>query len=176
MNPTSSHNAASRPTRDAHGLRIAIVTSAYHADICNAMARGACETFADAGGEPDSLIQVASPGAFELVVICAALAARADVDAVVAIGCVLTGETSHDRFLCDAVAHGLADISIRTGKAVAFGVLTCLTIEQARARAGGNKGNKGAEAMSAAIAATRTIQAIRTCESTHTVCAAGAKQ
>ncbi len=140
------------------------------------MAQGACEAFKDAGGEVDSLIHVAAPGAFEVVVICAALAARADVDAVVAIGCVLTGETSHDRFLCDAVAHGLTDVSIRTEKPVAFGVLTCLTLEQARARAGGSKGNKGAEAMRAAIAATRTVQAIRAGELKHSSCAAGGKR
>ena len=142
-------------------MRVGVVTSAYHAEICDALTQGACEAFKEAGGDCDTLIRVAAPGAFELVVISAALAARADVDAVVAIGCVLTGETSHDRFLCDAVAHGLAELSMRCGKPVGFGVLTCLTLEQARARAGGTKGNKGAEAMHAAIAATRTIQAIR---------------
>ncbi len=160
MKPLSPHAAASTPTIDASGLRIAVVTSEYHAEICHAMAKGASDTFYEAGGARDALIHVTAPGAFELVVISAALAAREEIDAVVALGCVLTGETSHDRFLCDAVAHGLADLSLRTGKPVGFGVLTCLTIQQARARAGGNKGNKGAEAMRAAIAATRTVQAI----------------
>lgn len=145
----------------ASGLRIAIVESQYHPEICTALATGAVDAFMNAGGDTQRILHVHAPGSYELVAIALALAERSDIDAVVAIGCVLTGETSHDRYICDAVAHGLVDVTIRTGKPVAFGVLTCITIEQARARAGGSKGNKGIEAMHAAIAATRTIQEIR---------------
>ena len=106
------------------------------------------------------LIVVDAPGAFELVALARALAMRTDMDAVVCLGCVLTGETTHDRYICDAVAHGFAEITARTGKPVAFGVLTCQTIEQAEARAGGAKGNKGAEAMSAALVAARAVARI----------------
>ena len=80
---------------------------------------------------------------------------------MVTLGCVLTGETTHDRYICDAVANGLARLSILTGTPAAFGVLTCQTIEQARERAGGAKGNKGVEAMHATINAARTIESIR---------------
>jgi 6,7-dimethyl-8-ribityllumazine synthase len=90
--------------------------------------------------------------------VAQALAARGDIDAVVALGCVLTGETSHDRYICDAVAHGLMQVALRHGTPVTFGVLTCVTIEQARARSGGTKGNKGAEAMDAAIDAALAIR------------------
>jgi 6,7-dimethyl-8-ribityllumazine synthase len=144
------------------GLRIAIVESQYHHEICTGLSTGAVDAFMNAGGDSQNIIHVHAPGSYELVAIALALAERSDIDAVVALGCVLTGETSHDRYICDAVAHGLVDVTIRTGKPVAFGVLTCITIEQARARSGGSKGNKGIEAMHAAIAATRTIADIRT--------------
>ena len=145
----------------ARGLRIAIVQSQYHHEICNGLSTGAVDAFINAGGDSQNIVHVHAPGSYELVAIALALAERTDIDAVVALGCVLTGETSHDRYICDAVAHGLVDVTIRTGKPVAFGVLTCITIEQARARSGGSKGNKGIEAMHAAIAATRTIAEIR---------------
>lgn len=161
MKSTNTDQATPRSAIDAQGMRIGIVESQYHHDICMALAAGAVDAFVCAGGDPENLVHVQSPGSYELISIALALAERSDIDAVVALGCVLTGETSHDRYICDAVAHGLIDITIRTGKPVAFGVLTCITIEQARARAGGSKGNKGIEAMHAAIAATRTVQDIR---------------
>ena len=142
-------------------LRIAIVESQYHHEICNGLSTGAVDAFMNAGGDSQNIVHVHAPGSYELVAIALALAERPDIDAVVALGCVLTGETSHDRYICDAVAQGLVDVTSRTGKPVAFGVLTCITIEQARARSGGSKGNKGIEAMHAAIAATRTIADIR---------------
>lgn len=161
MKSANTDNAMHQSAIDSRGMRIAIVESSYHHDICVALARGAVDAFTQAGGDSQNLVHVHAPGSYELVAISLALAERSDIDAVVALGCVLTGETSHDRYLCDAVAHGLMDVTIRTGKPVAFGLLTCITIEQARARAGGSKGNKGIEAMHAAIAATRTIQGIR---------------
>jgi len=146
---------------NARSLRIAIVTSTYHGDLTSALERGAVKAFEQAGGEPSKLRIVKAPGAFELVAISRAAAARSDIDAVVALGCVLTGETSHDRHICEAVAHGLALISIEFGKPAAFGLLTCQTLAQAQARAGGAKGNKGEEAMRAAIGAAQTIKELQ---------------
>ena len=94
----------------------------------------------EAGGDLPKLKMVKAPGAFELVAISRAAAGRGEVDAVVAIGCVLTGETSHDRHICDAVAHGLARITVEFGTPAAFGVLTCQTLRQAQALAVGAKG------------------------------------
>lgn len=141
---------------DAAGLRVAIVASNYHTDVTGALRDGAAEALRARGGT--GLVEESAPGAFELPMVAQALAARGDIDAVVAIGCVLTGETSHDRFICDAVSHGLMQVALRHGVPVTFGVLTCVTIEQARARAGGAKGNKGAEAMDAAIDAALAIR------------------
>ncbi|MFO0873129.1 MAG: 6,7-dimethyl-8-ribityllumazine synthase [Phycisphaerales bacterium] len=148
------------PQVNASGLRVGLVVSRYHAEITSALARGARDAFARAGGSEADLLEVASPGTFELPAICAAFANDTPVDAVVALGCVIAGETRHDRYIAGAVADGLMRIAIDTGRPVAFGVLTVGTIEQARARAGGAKGNKGAEAMVAAIEAALAIRAI----------------
>ncbi len=142
-------------------MSVVLVVSGYHADISGTLAAGARRAFEVAGGRPERLEQITAPGAFELPVIAAAAAQRADVDAVVAIGCVLTGETSHDRYISDAVAHGLMRVGLDSGKPVCFGVLTCATIEQARARAGGAKGNKGEEAMGAALRAVAAIRVLQ---------------
>jgi 6,7-dimethyl-8-ribityllumazine synthase len=146
---------------DARGLRIGIATSRYHAHVTGALTRGAKQAFVDAGGAENDLVLVDAPGSFELVSIAHALASRADIDAVVCIGCILTGETTHDRYICEAVANGLASITAHGGKPVAFGVLTCQTIDQAEARAGGSKGNKGVEAMVAAIVAAQAVARVR---------------
>ena len=77
------------------------------------------------------------------------------------MGCVIRGETSHDAWINGAVAHELAAMSSRHGRPAAFGVITCNDIDQARARAGGDRGDKGIESMDAAIAAVRTAASIR---------------
>lgn len=143
-------------SHDATGLRIAIVASSYHADVTGALRAGAAASLALRGGTV--AVDESAPGAFELPMVAQAVAARGDIDAVVALGCVLTGETSHDRYISDAVAHGLMQVALRHGIPVTFGVLTCVTIEQARARAGGAKGNKGGEAMDAAIDAALAMR------------------
>ena len=154
--PSAARDATIRPTRDAASLRIAIVSSAYHRDVTGALRDGAAAALQARGGAV--AVEESAPGAFELPMVAQAIAARGDVDAVVALGCVLTGETSHDRYISDAVAHGLMQVALRHSVPVTFGVLTCVTIEQARARAGGAKGNKGGEAMDAAIDAALAVR------------------
>lgn len=147
------------PRTDASGLRVAVVISRYHQEITRALAAGARRAFLAAGGSEDDLVELSAPGAFELPSICSALANDGRLDAVVALGCVVTGETRHDHYIASAVAHGLVQIGVDTGVPVAFGVLTVANIEQAQARAGGAKGNKGEEAMIAAIDAVLAIHA-----------------
>jgi len=159
MRPDQSSTAARATgsrSQDASGLRIAVIASAYHADVTGALRDGAVSALQGRGGT--IAIEDSAPGAFELPMVAQAVAARGDVDAVVALGCVLTGETSHDRYISDAVAHGLMQVALRHGVPVTFGVLTCVTIEQARARAGGARGNKGSEAMDAAIDAALAVR------------------
>jgi 6,7-dimethyl-8-ribityllumazine synthase len=147
---------------DARGVRIGLVVSRYHDSIVERLADGATRAFISAGGDEANLIRIDSPGAYELPVIAAALLRRGDIDAIVALGLVLTGETTHDRYICDSVATGLQELAIETGKPAAFGLLTCQTIAQAEARAGGAKGNKGEEAMGAALLALSALHAVRT--------------
>ena len=150
-----------KPTTSAQGLRIGLVVSRYHAPITDALRDGAVDCYTRAGGSPDDLVLVNAPGTFEVTALCAALAERGDLDAVVAVGCVISGQTTHDQYLCQAVSHGLTEVTLRTGVPVSFGVLTCQSLEQAEARAGGDRGNKGAEAMAAAIETARTMRGLR---------------
>lgn len=147
-------------TENACGLRIAIVVSQYHADITDALRDGAVARFNAACGLADDLTVIPAPGAFELIAICKALADRGDLDAIVALGCIITGQTTHDQYIAHAVAAGIANIITATGVPIAFGVLTCQNLEQAQARAGGSVGNKGEEAMDAAIASANAINRI----------------
>ena len=147
---------------DAHGVRFGLVVSRYHDAIVGRLAEGAARTFLAAGGDERDLLRIDAPGTYELPVVAAALLRRGDVDAVVTLGLVLTGETTHDRYICDSVAHALQELAIETGKPAAFGVLTCQTMAQAEARAGGAKGNKGEEAMGAALLAIASVRSAET--------------
>jgi 6,7-dimethyl-8-ribityllumazine synthase len=154
------HHSAS--DLEAHGLRVAVAVSEYHAALTHAMRDAAVECFLRAGGSQSNLQVVAAPGSFELVAICRALAAQRQFDAIVAIGCIIAGETTHDRHLASGVVAGLTQITVGTGVPIAMGVLTCQTMAQARARAGGAVGNKGHEAMAAAIHVAQTLRGIAT--------------
>lgn len=148
-------------TRSAADLRMAVVVSRYHDEVTGALRDGAVSAFLEADGEESRLLVIPAPGAFELVSIGAELARQGGFDAIVTLGCVITGETPHDQYICSAVAGGLAQITVETGVPIAFGVLTCQTMGQARNRAGGRQGNKGEEAMVAAIEAAGAIRQVR---------------
>ncbi|NNF43498.1 MAG: 6,7-dimethyl-8-ribityllumazine synthase [Phycisphaerales bacterium] len=145
---------------DAGGRRVAVVVSRYHRAITDALADGARSAFLAAGGRGDDLTLVPAPGAFELTAITRALAGDPAIDGVVALGCIIRGETTHDQHLAAAIAHGLTQVTLATGTPVAFGVLTCQTLHQARERAGGEHGNKGVEAMRALLESMATLAAI----------------
>ena len=130
------------------------------AQITTALRAGAVKQFTDAQGVEADLRVVPAPGTFELTAVCKALINGGGLDAVVALGCVISGETTHDTYIATAVAHGLTELTLATGVPVTFGVLTCQTIDQARARAGGPRGNKGAEAMAAAIETTVILKSL----------------
>lgn len=102
-----------------------------------------------------------APGSFELPAIAMAAAQSRRFDAIVALGCIIKGETSHDRYLSAAVTSALLEVSLTSGVPVGLGVLTVDSVEQAEARAGGDVGNKGAEAMGAALDALVSIRAAR---------------
>ena len=140
---------------------VAIVVSRYNHSITGPMLRGAVETIAQRwpGARPAVL---RAPGAFELVALSSAALRTGAFEAVVALGCVIKGQTTHDQHINDAVAQGLAHLAAESGVPVCFGVITANTDEQARDRAGGAKGNKGAEAMAAALESIDELRRMRT--------------
>lgn len=145
---------------DARGLRVALIVSRYNPAVTGAMREGAARAFVDAGGSADGLVVVTAPGAFELAAIAGAALRSGGYDAAVCLGCIIKGETRHDEVIGDAVAVALAGLSSETGKPAAFGVLTVDDQSQALARAAGERGNKGAEAMNAAIEAAASIRTL----------------
>jgi len=139
---------------------LAIVVSRYNRSITEALERGAIEAYTARGGRRDDLAVIDAPGAFELPVIAQGVAESGMVRGVVALGCVIKGETSHDRHINAAVSQGLMHVATSTGVPVGFGVLTCDNADQARARAGGDKGNKGADAIYAVLDAIAALDAV----------------
>ena len=144
----------------AQDLRVAIICTGWHAELTDALLAGACRGVREAGVRADPLV-VRVPGAFELPVVASRLA-RLGYDAVVALGLVLRGDTPHFDYVCLAATHGLTQVSVDTGVPVGFGVLTCDTYGQARARCGlvGSKEDKGHEAAQAAIATAVTLRSL----------------
>jgi 6,7-dimethyl-8-ribityllumazine synthase len=141
--------------------RIAIVVSRYNRSITSALLQGALAEYERAGAPRSAAAVFLAPGSFELPVLALAAAETGRFDAVVALGCLIKGETRHDRYIAEAVSQSLAEIAVKTGIPVSFGVITADTPRQARARAGGKRGNKGTEAMAAALEAIPALAAIR---------------
>ena len=138
--------------------RVAIVCSRYHANVMQLLLDGAIAV-ANEQHVPCDVIFV--EGAFELGLVSLETAKTGRYVGVAALGCVIRGETSHYDYVCSETARGILSAGLGTGIPVAFGLITCETPEQAFARAGGDAGNKGAEAVSTALATARTLAAVR---------------
>jgi 6,7-dimethyl-8-ribityllumazine synthase len=135
----------------ASGLRFAIVVSRFNSFITERLLGGAVDALQRAGAADKDVEVVHVPGAFELPLAAKKLAATGRYDALIAIGCVLRGETTHYDYVCSETARGLQLAQMDTGLPIIFCVLTCDTLEQAIDRAGLKGGNKGFEAGLAAI-------------------------
>ena len=135
----------------ARGYRVAIVASRFNDDIVARLLKGATAAWVARGGAPADLATFRVPGAFELPLAARKLAASGRYDAVVALGCVIRGDTPHFEYVAGECARGLQQASLDTGVPVAFGVLTVETVDQALERAATNAGNKGGEAMETAL-------------------------
>jgi 6,7-dimethyl-8-ribityllumazine synthase len=143
---------------DASGLRVAVVAARFNEVIVERLVDGAVGALVRHGADPADVTVAWVPGAYEVPVVADRLAASEDVDAVIALGCVVRGSTPHFDYVAGEAAAGVSAVARRHGKAVAFGVLTTDTWEQAVERAGGKLGNKGAEA---AVTAVETAQVLR---------------
>lgn len=136
---------------NAKDLRFGIVVSEWNSEITEGLYHGALDALIDCGAVTDNVIRWNVPGSFELPYGCKKLLVSEKVDAVIAIGSVIQGETKHFDFVCSATAQGIMDLNTQTEVPVIFCVLTDNTLQQAQDRSGGKHGNKGVEAAIAAI-------------------------
>jgi 6,7-dimethyl-8-ribityllumazine synthase len=143
---------------DAAGLRFAIVVSRFNSAITDRLLEGAVGALKNSGAAHGDVEVVHVPGAFELPLAAKKLATTGEYDALIAIGCVIRGETSHYDYVCSETARGIQLAQMDTGVPIIFCVLTCETQEQAEARAGGEHGNKGYDSGLAAIEMARLSQ------------------
>jgi 6,7-dimethyl-8-ribityllumazine synthase len=140
------------------GARFAIVVSRYNDTITRKLLAGAVETLL-AHGVADDAIDVAwVPGAWEIPLAAARFAGSGRYAAVLCLGAVIRGETTHDQHINRQVSLSLGRMALETGVPVLFGVLTCNSLEQAIHRAGGNVGNKGVECAEAALEMTSLLK------------------
>jgi len=139
----------------AAGLCFAIVVSRFNSFITERLLAAAVDALQRAGAASKDVAVVRVPGSFELPLACKKLAATGDYDALIAVGCVIRGETSHYDYVCSETSRGLQLAQMDTGVPVIFCLLTCDTLEQAIDRAGLKGGNKGFEAGLAAIEMAR---------------------
>lgn len=136
----------------AEKMNFGIIVADWNAPITHALYEGCYETLLKHDAQADNIYTLQVPGTFELPVAARQLANKYPaIDAVICIGCVIKGETQHDEYINLSVANALQNLSIATGKAFIFGILTPNNEQQALDRAGGKHGNKGVEAAVTAI-------------------------
>lgn len=144
----SNYDKATIP--NAASLKFGIVVSEWNDTITEGLFNGAKSTLLDCGAQEQNITRWNVPGSFELIYGAKKMMAQ-DVDVVIAIGCVIQGETKHFDFVCDGVTQGIKDLNLLGTKPVIFCVLTDNTKEQSLERSGGKHGNKGVEAAITAI-------------------------
>jgi 6,7-dimethyl-8-ribityllumazine synthase len=135
----------------ARDRKVAIAAARFNDFIVSSLLKGATTAWAERGGGASDLLIARVPGAFELPVVARKLALSGRYDAVVALGCVIRGDTPHFEYVAGECARGLQLASLETGVPIIFGVLTVETVEQALERAATTAGNKGGESMDTAL-------------------------
>ncbi len=142
----------------ATGLKLAVVATRWNHFIVDRLVEGAHTAFIQHGGHTDDLELYVVPGSFEVPLLAKRIAEGGRHDAVVCLGAVIRGATSHYDLVAGEASSGLARVAFDTGVPVAFGILTTDTTEQAIERAGTKAGNKGAEALLAAVEMVQILQ------------------
>lgn len=136
---------------DANSMRFGIVVSEWNESITSKLLEGCYNTLLQHKVHKDNITVRHVPGSFELPLGAQYLLEEAHIDAVICLGCVIQGETKHFDFVCQTVANGVKDVSLKYNKPIIFGVLTDNTLQQSMDRSGGKYGNKGDEAAISAI-------------------------
>ena len=134
-----------KPRKSGPALRIGVVTSRFNSEVTDKLEQGALDFLESVAEEGAEILAVRVPGAIEIPLACQALLDQG-CDGVVALGAIIRGETSHYDYVCSSVERGVSALILEYKKPIGFGVLTTENEEQAMARAGGEHGNKGAEA------------------------------
>ncbi|MEM0924693.1 MAG: 6,7-dimethyl-8-ribityllumazine synthase [Planctomycetota bacterium] len=137
---------------------IAVIASRYNEGICDALVEGSVKSLQAGGISNDQIKVIRVPGAWELPIVATMMMDESDVIAVVTLGCVIKGETTHDEHINRSVSEALMRLGVESRKPVGFGLLTCNTLEQALQRSGGTVGNKGEEAADAVLELLRLKQ------------------
>jgi 6,7-dimethyl-8-ribityllumazine synthase len=146
----SEYDASKVP--NCNGAKVALVISEWNEEITSGLAKGAIETLTKHGVDDEDIIVRHVPGAFELPLGAQMVLEKdEELDAVICIGCVIQGQTKHFDFVCQGTTQGIMDVGLNYALPVIFCVLTDNTIEQSRARSGGEHGNKGVEAAVTAL-------------------------
>ncbi|MDP3957672.1 MAG: 6,7-dimethyl-8-ribityllumazine synthase [bacterium] len=146
-------NIAVKEAKNASKLKIGIVVSNYYADtITGKLLLGAQAVLKEWKVSPKNITVVRVPGCFEIPYGCSVLLKRKKFDALITLGCIVKGETEHDRYIASAVSQGIMDLILAYKVPIAFGVLTVNNLAQAEARSTGEN-NKGKEAAIAALEA-----------------------
>ena len=143
------------------GLKFGVVVSRFNELITRRLLEGALDVLRRHGVKEDDVDVVWTPGAFEVPLVAQKLAESARYDAVVALAAVIRGSTPHFDYIAKEVAKGLAEVALKTGVPVAFGVITADTLEQAVERAGTKAGNKGADAARSAIEMANLLKQLK---------------
>ncbi len=143
------------------GLKFGVVVSRFNELITRRLLEGALDILRRHGVKDDDVDVVWTPGAFEVPLVAQKLAASARYDAVVALAAVIRGSTPHFDYIAKEVSKGLAEVALKTGVPVAFGVITADTLEQAVERAGTKAGNKGADAARSAIEMANLLKQLK---------------
>lgn len=142
-------------------LKVAIVVSRFNDFITGRLLEGAKDTLIRHDVNEDNIDVAYVPGAFEIPLVAKKLASSGNYDAVITLGCVIRGATSHYDYVCNEVAKGVSKVNDQTNVPVIFGILTTESIEQAVERAGTKAGNKGAEAAVSAIEMANLLKSIK---------------
>jgi len=148
-------------TAEGKTCRVAIVASRFNAFVVDRLLEGCMRTLRTRGVPENNIVLVRVPGAFEIPAAVRGIVDRGAVDAVIALGAVIRGETAHFEYIAGECARGLAAIAATTGLPVIFGVLTVDEAQQALDRSGEDESNKGSEAAAAALDMIGVMRGIR---------------
>lgn len=143
---------------DGSGLRIGVVVATFNSEVTGGLLTGALLYLHESGAEATKVVEV--PGAFELPLVAKRIAESGEVDAIVALGAVIKGDTDHYDHVAHRASEGLMRVTLDTGVPVTFGILTSQTAQHALDRSSPGKDNKGAEAAAAAVGAALALRQV----------------